>query len=58
MVEMDIAEVNPYRFGQGQPPVHSAWFKPRRPTAVTQFGGGGLEVRLLPDGRRPPGPDD
>ena len=34
---MDIAPVNPGRFGQGQSPVLSAWFQPRQPTAVTQF---------------------
>ena len=27
--EVGVARVNPYRFGQGQPPVHSAWFQPR-----------------------------
>ena len=34
--EMDAARVNPYRFGQGQLPVHSAWFQPSRPAAATQ----------------------
>ena len=29
--EMDVALVNPYRFGQGQPPVHSALFNPPPP---------------------------
>ena len=53
--EVDVARVNPYRFGQGQPPVHSAWFRPRRPTAITQFRGR-YEVSHLPGGRRPPGP--
>ena len=24
--EMDVTPVNPYRFSQGQPPVHTAWF--------------------------------
>ena len=54
--EMDVARVNPYRFGQGQPPLLSAWFQARRPKAVTQFRGR-LDVFLLADGRRPPGPD-
>ena len=58
---MDLVRVIPYRFGQGQPPVHTAWFQRRRPTAVTKFRtgwGGRLEVCLLPGGRRPPGLDD
>ena len=50
--EMGVARVNPYRFGQRQPAVLSALFRPRRPTAVTQFpgegGGGRLEACLLP----------
>ena len=39
--EMDVTRVNPYRFGQGHPPVLSAWFQCCRPTAVTQIRGGG-----------------
>ena len=62
LVEMDVARVSPYRFGQGQPPVLWAWLQPRRPTAGTQFRGGGghpiPKVCLLPGGRRPPGPED
>ena len=45
MGEMDFTRVNPYRFGQGQPPVHTAWFQPRWPTAVTQCRGA---IRDLP----------
>ena len=37
--EIGVARVNPYDFGQGQPPVHSAWFLPRRLTVVTQLWG-------------------
>ena len=37
--EVNVARVNPYRFGQGEPPVHLAWFQPRWPTAVTQIRG-------------------
>ena len=54
--EMDVARVNSYRSGQGEPPVHMAWFVPHRPPAVTQFRGR-LEVGLFPGGRLPPGPD-
>ena len=54
--EMGVARVNSYRDGQGQRPVHSAWFRPRRPTAVNPFRGR-LEVCLVAGGRRPPGPD-
>ena len=54
--EMDVARVNPNRFGPSQPPVRWAWFQPRWPTAVTPFRGR-LEVCLLPGGRRPPGQD-
>ena len=36
-----VALVNRYRFGQGQSPVHSAWFQPRRPSVVTEFRGEG-----------------
>ena len=47
----------PYRSGQGEPPVHMALY----PTAAGQWRppprGGWLEVCLLSDGRRPPGPD-
>ena len=39
--EIDIARVSPYHFVQGQLPVLTAWFQPRRPTAVTQMRGGG-----------------
>ena len=44
--EMDVARVNPYRFGQGQPAVLSAWFRPCRPTAVTQFQGAMRDLTL------------
>ena len=54
--EMDAARVNPHRVSQGRPPVHSALFRPRRPTAVTQFRGR-YEICRLPGGRHPPGPD-
>ena len=47
--EMDVAQVNPFRFGQGQPPVLSdgldGRFQSRRPTTVTQFRGGGGDSR-------------
>ena len=36
--EMDVARVNPYRSGQGEPPIHIAWFAPHRPPAVTHSG--------------------
>ena len=37
--EMVVAWANPYQSGQGEPPVHMAWywFAPHRPSAVTQF---------------------
>ena len=50
--EVDVARVNPCRSGQGEPPVHLAWF-----AAVTPFRVR-LELCPLPGGRRPPGPDD
>ena len=46
--EMDVARVNPYRSGRGEPPSHLACFAPYRPAVVTQFRGGGrLEISLL-----------
>ena len=35
--EMDASLVNSYRSGQGEPPLHMAWFAPHWPAAVTQF---------------------
>ena len=57
--EVDVAQVNQYRSGKGEPSVHMAWSAPHRPAAVTQLqeGGGRHEVSHLPGGRRPPGPD-
>ena len=51
--ELDVAQVKPCPSGQGQPPVHSAWFQPRRQTAVTHYWG----HRPQPGGRLPPGPE-
>ena len=56
VLEMDVAQVNPYESGHGEPPVHMAWFAPRRLTAVTNYRG--AEVCLFSGGRRPPGPDN
>ena len=39
--EMDVTQVNPYRSGQGKPPVHMAWLAPNRQSAVTDYWGGG-----------------
>ena len=52
--EMDVARVNPYRSGQGELTMHFACCTPHRSAAVIQLrGGGGLEISLLPGGRRP-----
>ena len=58
--EMDVARVNPSRSGQGEPPVHMAWFAPQRLAAATQFrGGGGMrhEATYVPGVRFPPSSD-
>ena len=54
--EMDVTRVNPCRFGQGQTPVHTAWFQPRQSQSVTQFRGQ-CEIGHLPGGRGLPGPN-
>ena len=43
--EMDAARVNPYRSGQGEHPVHMAFFAPHRQAAVTLIQGGGGDSR-------------
>ena len=58
--KMDVVWVNPYRSGQGEPPVHLVWVAPYRPAAVIRLRGRGrgrLFVCLFLGGRRPPGPD-
>ena len=50
----EIARVNPYPSGQGELPMHTAWFASHRPAAATQFRGR-LEIGLLPLGPGYPG---
>ena len=48
--ELEVAQANPFRSGQGETPAHMAWFAPHRPAAVTQFRGegGGAATQGLP----------
>ena len=56
--EMDVAWVNPYRSGQGERPLRLPVTHPTGQQRPPNSRGGGLEVSLLPGGRRPLGPDD
>ena len=56
LAETDVARLNPYRSGRGEPPVHFARFVAPRSAAVTQCQGR-HELYHLPGGRRPPGSD-
>ena len=56
--EMDVALVNIYRSGKGEPPVHLAWLIPLRPAAVTRSGGDERSASFSVRGWRPQCPDN
>ena len=53
--EMDVARVSRYRYDQDSPSTLSLV---RTPSVSRGHPIPGVEVRHLPGGRRPPGPDD
>ena len=55
--EMDVAWVKPNRSSQGDPPVHKATGSHLTSQLRPPTPGWRLGVRLMPGGRRPPGPE-